>query len=724
MCVTSAAGRVSNHHVRTVLGVTLLHVAVAGASATGARSALTFSCARTNDLYAVLAKGGQRHARHDSPAAAVDRAPENSAVLVLADGYPGQRTRVDAATLEIAAKKKLRLYLEFPESLPGVEIGAPRATVWERGVVASDDFGSALPKMRLLAIHDCHFLPVTASKPMLAVARVAGYDTAVFGLPKQSFPILFELPERKLLLATTKLSSFVTGRYAPVEDWRAVWEGILRRLDPQHAPHRLAFTPAVRTMFAAGENLPRHFERRALDRAANWMFNSRLLVPSAREAAIKKALLGNEETTPLPPANVAVGDGSFGILEGYASGIRHDGTQLQRLPLRADCSAESAMVLAFDAALNQAKRSRMVASNLLDFVYFNSGTCQGVRADPKHPAFGHIGWGDVAPAWMIANYGDDNGRAMLATLLAGACLKSDRWDDAVAKALLANFRTTGKLGFRGDRIDLAPLAQNGWKAYRDDAPVNYSPHFESCLWACNLWAYRQTDFRPLFDKTTNAIAMTMRAYPAQWRWQDNIERARMLLCLAWLVRLEDTPEHRGWLKRVATDLIQRQQPNGALREQFNTSAPGHFRIPQSNEAYGTTETPLIQQNGDPVSDQLYVGGFALFGLHEAVAATGDAESRKAEDKLAEFLCRVQIRSKKFPWLDGWWFRAFDDRRWEAWASSADVGWGAWSLEAGWAQAWTVATLGLRQKQTSFWDFTQTSHVAKPFEKWRAAMLEE
>lgn len=706
------------------LGTLLVWLGLVAFPASPAKAALTFSCAPTNDLFVALAKAGSRPARFDSPMAAVRGAAADSAVLILADGYPEHRTSVDAELLETAAAENLWLYVEYPTSLPGLEFGAARGTTWERGVVASDAFGDALPKLRLLALHECRFLPVTAENPWLVLARVAGYDTAVFGLPKESFPVLFELPERKLLVAMTKLSGFVTGRFAPAEDWRVVWQTILRQLDPKHAPHRLVCEQAVRTAFASDEKLPRNFERRALDRAANWIFNSRLLVPASRDAAIKQALLRNEETTPLPRANTPVGDGSLGILEGYASGIQPDGAQLQRLPLRADCSVESAMVLALDAALNREPRSRSVASNLLDFVYFNSGICQGPRADPKHPAFGHIGWGDVAPAWMIANYGDDNGRAILATVLAGAWLKSDRWDESLAKALLANFRTTGKLGFRTDRIDLAPLEQQGWRPYRDHAPVNYAPHFEAALWACNLWAYRQTGFRPLLDKTTNAIAMTMKVYPAQWRWQDNMERARMLWCLAWLVRLHDTPEHRGWLKQVATDLIKQQQPCGALHEQYNVTDGGHYQIPASNEAYGTAETPLIQQNGDPVSDQLYVGGFALFGLHEACAATGDAELRRAADKLAEFLCRIQIRSEKFPWLDGWWFRAFDDRRWEAWASSADVGWGAWSLEAGWAQAWTVATLALRQQQTSFWDFTRPSQVAKPFEHWQVIMLEE
>jgi hypothetical protein len=420
----------------------------------------------------------------------------------------------------------------------------------------------------------------------------------------------------------------------------------------------------------------------------------------------------------LPPPTRTAGDGSLGILEGYASGIQFDGTQLQRLPLRADCQAESAMVL----ALTGRRSDGRIAFNLLDYTYFNSGMCQGARADPKHPAFGLIGWGDIAPAWLVANYGDDNARTLLSTILVAASLKSDRWDEPVAKALLANFRTTGKLGFRGDRIDLGPLEKNGWKSYHDGAPVNYSPHFEAGLWACNLWAYRQTGYRPLLDRTTNAIAMTMQGYPAKWRWQDNMERARMVLCLAWLVRLNDTEQHRAWLAQVTNDLLKQQQPSGALYEQYHVTDGGHYRIPKSNEEYGTTETPLIQNNGDPVSDQLYGSGFVLFGLHEAVAATGNPEWKRAEDKLAEFICRIQNRSKH-PWLDGWWFRAFDDQRWESWASSADIGWGAWSLEAGWGQAWSVATLGLRERETDFWQFTAKSEVAKPFAKWRDQMLE-
>src|SRR5205085_9861472 len=103
------------------------------------------------------------------------------------------------------------------------------------------------------------------------------------------------------------------------------------------------------------------------------------------------------------------------------------------------------------------------------------------------------------------------------------------------------------------------------------------------------------------------------------------------------------------------------------------------------------------------------------------AACGDANLKHAENNLADFLCRIQSRSEKQPYLDGGWFRAFDYKRWDYFASSADAGWGAWSVEAGWAQAWTAAVLALRQRNTTFWDFTATSHVKDQLDRARAEL---
>jgi hypothetical protein len=700
---------------------------------------LTFSCHANNDLFKLIEDSRRyRITRVETPVEAVERAADGSGALLLADGYPRRRTPVTPELLALARRKKLRLYLEYPSEFPGLKFGETRTTQWERGVVASDFFGGDLPKLRIVAPHDCHFLPVTIDRaPHLVVGRVAGYDTAVYGLAKESFPLLFDANhDGTWLIATTKLSNFVTARFAPAADWKVIWRTILQKLDPWTVPP-LDFTPVVRPAYAKDAPLPKMIERDTFNRAADFYLHSGLLIPPDRKEHIRKLLVAGQETEPrpagaTPPGATPASDGTLGMLEGYASAILHTGGQLQRTPIRADCNAEAAMVLALDAMLNpnttQPSHSspspadtRTVATNLLDYTFGPEMQSLG-RLDPAHPAFGLIAWGAISPAWQVANYGDDNARVLLAAILASSAMNTDRWDEHLLRGLLANLRTTGRIGFRGDRVDIGPLEQHGWRHFHDAQTVNFSPHFESGLWACYLWAYARTGEREFLDRTTTAIGMTMDAYAkTQWRWNDNMERSRMLLCLAWLVRVDDKPKHRAWLDTIATDLLGDQHPCGAIADRLANAGGGHYQIPQSNEAYGTTETPLIQSNGDPVSDQLYTAGFALLGLHEAFAATADAKLKSAEDRLAAYLCRIQVRSEKLPYLDGAWFRAFDFGRWDFWASSADLGWGAWSVEAGWGPAWTAATLALREKQTTFWDITAASRAREQLPKVHADM---
>ena len=196
----------------------------------------------------------------------------------------------------------------------------------------------------------------------------------------------------------------------------------------------------------------------------------------------------------------------------------------------------------------------------------------------------------------------------------------------------------------------------------------------------------------------------------------------MLLPLAWLVRLHDTPEYREWLLAAATDLLRRQDPCGAIAEEVGSAGLGSYGPPQMNAEYGTTEAPLIQRNGDPLSDLLYTTNFALVGLHEASAATGDALYKDGEDRLADFLCRIQIRSEAHDELDGGWFRAFDHQRWAYWASNADAGWGAWSIESGWTQAWITSVLAFRQLGVSYWDLTSGSRIGSTLADLLPVML--
>lgn len=688
----------------STLGLLGAAAGVAGPAASERR--LVFACRQDNDLFRTIAERTKAVQRYDDPKTAFANAPEGSCVFVLADDYPTTRTSIDQEMFDTAAARKLRVFVEYPSRVPGLQLEpATRQIEWERIVVSSALFGEALPRLRILTVHQATFIPCDVKSTLLVAARVAGFDTAIFGLPKTVFPILFELPKQNMIVATTRLSGFIHGRYAPAADWEHVWEYVLTRMgvDPKLA--QLHWPREVAPAYGEKEAMPAEHELQANKAFAEWIRASRLLVGPSSNDSIRKLLSEGVEFRKMPAASDPEATGALGILEGYSSQINADGTQPQRLPLRADCHAESAMALGFD---NDAQSSS-IAANLLDFVYFSSNMCTGPRADVKHPAFGLIAWGDVSAAWLKATYGDDEARTILATLAAAASLRSDKWDLHVMRALLANLRTTGRAGFRGDRIDMPELEQHGWKYFHDREIVNCAPHFESYLWACYLWAYRHTRHAPFLDTAKKGISRTMQGYPKEWRWNDTIERSRMILCLAWLVQVENSPQHAKWLDQVTSDLIRLQQPSGAIQETFNALSPA-FKVPNSNEAYGTDETPLIQNNGDPASDQLYSTGFALLGLHEAYAATKDPALKQAEDRLAEYLCRIQVRSKKHPYFNGSWFRAFDYRRWDYWASSADVGWGPWCIEAGWGQAWTAATLALRSRNTSLWQLTADSNI--------------
>jgi len=675
---------------------------------------IAFCCRADNDLYRVVCANGVPCVRAGSPEEAVRKAAPGGGLLILADGYPERVTTVAASALSAARAKKLRVLVEFPGALPGMDLGEARATQWERAVVSSGFFGAPLSEGRILAIHGCGFVPLRVSdgRVHIAIGRVAGYDRAVFGLPEESWPALVEIADRDLMIATTGLSSFVRGRYGPSSAWGPIWRQILSWLAPGVPVPELRYTPAVRPSYGPDETLPADVELDTFERGVNWYYGSRLLVHKSWLPHLAPSFSRGVEDGPMPPDYLPIGDGSQGLLEGFSAQVAPDGSQRQRFVLRNDCLGESAMALAFSARVAGDARSARVSRDLADFICFDSLIHQGVRADPRHPSFGLMAWGITSYAWERAFYGDDNARAMLGLIATGALLDSERWDESVLEALLANLRTTGPLGFRGDRIDIPDLEANGWKAYGDRQIVNPSPHYESYLWACYLWAYRATGYREFLDKAESAIRLTMEAYPDNWRltYGLTLDRSRMLLCLAWLVRVHDTAEHREWLTRVASDLLRYLDASGALREVLgDLDKPQPSAVP-SNEAYGTAETPLIQENGDPACDMLYSMNFAFLGLHEAVAATGDPTLAAAEDLIARFLCRIQVHSEAHPELDGAWFRSFDYDKWDYWGSSADIGWGAWSIESGWTQAWITSVLALRRMGTSLWDLTSTSRM--------------
>ncbi len=733
--------------------VVLLLVAVQGCATQGQKS-ISLCCKEDNDLYLTLKENKIACIRYNTSAEAINSAGKGSGVLILADGYPEKTTVMDDFLFEKARNKKLRLYVEYPSYLPEVELSTPRGTHWERAVISSDAFAPSLHKLHILAINDCRFVTMKAENADIVIARIAGFDSAVYGLPKETFPVLSEIPQPEdnggLLVATTKLSQFLTARYAPADAWRAIWEHIFEWLQPDKKIPDLKWTSSVRPSYTAEETLPSDIERSALKRGIDWFFNSHLLLhPDMLRQYNKPANPETDRTQDWPYGHrtaamlkdAPIGDGSLGIMEGFDAKIFSDGSQAVHWWNRGDCNGEVAGAMSLAGLELQNPEYMKTAGNIGDWLFFRSMMSLGDRADPQNPAYGLFGWND-SPQYAGSGsmngyavyYGDDNARTMLGMMIAATAQKTDRYDERILRGLLGNLRVSGESGFQPDRIDQGPLEQAGWKHFFNDKndsntrhsekSSSYSPHFQANMWACYLWAYRQTGFDLFLKRAKTAIGMTIAAYPDNWIWTNGIqqERAKMLLPLAWLVRVEDTPEHRGWLRKMANDLLAGQDKCGAIREELGKEGKGSFPPPSSNEAYGVFETPLIQENGDAVCDLLYTSDFAFFGLHEAAAATGEQLYLDAEDKLAKFLCRIQIRSEKHPELDGGWFRAFDFNRWEYWASSGDKGWGAWCIETGWTQSWITAVLGLRQIKSSVWDFTKDSRIEKYFDVLQKQML--
>jgi hypothetical protein len=697
------------------LGTFSAHALAAGES----RPNLIACCKAENDLYRVLVASKIPITRVNTAAEAVAAAAAGDGLLILADGDSPSPVMLPPRFFEEAIAKRLRLYVEFPESLPGLNIGKPRAVAFERLVVSSDFFGPSLRPLRIMGVNGMSFMPapIKAEKAHIVAARVAGVDRAVYGLPEETFPILFEHSQGKVLVATAGLSHFVTGRYAPADAWRSVWAGVLNWLAPGSEFPELKWTPTVRPTFAANETLPADVERTALRRGLAWYRNSKLIPPESRRTEIEKS----PGKLPVPPPDSPDGDGSLGICEAMTGVVRNDGSQLQGTTRRGDCNGESAAALALAAKALGDPKATNTAGNILDYWFNRSGSRVNEWGDPSHGAYGLIAWSLGSPA----NYGDDNARLLLGTMAASQLVGTDHYDRPMMMCLLAQLRTTGRLGFRGDCLYIKQLGREGWQHYFDRKEfVNYSPHMEAYLWACFLWAYERTGYDMFYQRAENAIRMTMKQHTDGWRWTNGLaqERARMMLPLAWLVRVEDTPEHRRWLHTCAEGLCGLQQPCGAIREELGLPGHGMFAPPRVNRHYGLSESPLIQENGDTISDLLYTTNFAFLGLHEAAAATGDAFYRDAEDKLAKFLCRIQTASTAHPELDGGWYRGFDYGRWEYWASNSDPGWGVWCIESGWTQGWITSTFAMRQLNTSLWDFARQSHIEKNFDALRKEML--
>jgi hypothetical protein len=659
-----------------------------------------------NDIGSILKINDFSYRNIPSQLAAVKAAKIGSGVLFVANNYPQKRFSFAKGVRELVAKKKLKIFIEYPQAYTDLHIGNDTIkTQLERAIINTSKI-KGTDSLDLIGIHNAIVVKSTAKNPLIIVAKVAGFDNAQYGISDvPPAPLLFK--QGNVLVATTRLSASITSRFGPVNHLKPVWQYIFKYLDPSVNWQFPNWPLQVKPMHEQAVKLSKNDYDNAIKKGTDWFYKGKFLVhPEWEPLFLKRQGDGSDVAGPPLSRDLPVGDGSLGVLEGHLSRIQMDGTQIYRYWMRADCNAEVAYALS--AISDTSPKQRQVAANLLNYIFKSSNLRGGQKNNPNSAAYGLVGWSTTHPHVL---YGDDNARVILGALGAAANLKDGSWDKYIAEAIIANFRTTGKNGFRGERLDENKLIKNGLKAFSETDLVNPHPHFEAWMWACYLWLYDKTGHKPFLEQSKKAIALTMEKYP-NWKWTNGIqqERARMILPLAWLVRVEDTPQHRQWLALIADKVLENMDSSGAIREELGAATDGRYGATKSNADYGKHEAPLIAVNGDPVADMLYTTNFGFFALNEAAAATGDIKYKNAVDKIAEFLVKIQISSEVHPDLDGGWFRAFDYKRWEYWASNADAGWGAWGTLTGWTQSWIVTTLALQQKNQSLWDISKESKI--------------
>lgn len=707
------------HIFRLPLRVTLfLLIILLSLIEVSGRNKVLFVGNQDNDLYTLLQSNGIEIILCNNLEDAIPYTEYNTPLIVTAYNYPSERVDITEEQYNIIAKSGGRMYIEYPSTVPGHQLSQNTYVgTLERGVVSSDFFGNKLPPLSILGINGCHLIPLNTNNPLITYAKVAGFNIAQFGLKDtESWPLLFI--EKNAMVSTTSLSGFTKGRFGPIDSWKTVWQEITRWLlrDKKISLTEISVDPSP--TYYKDETLPLNALSESIDKGTQWLWNARLFIHPSWEQEIEKYQPkgGDPNLYFGPPINegMLIGDGSRGIMEGHGSHIYYDGTQMYRYFVRGDIQGETAYLLASAASLNKQKGGEYNANaeKLLDYLFYSSGFRGEERNDQNNPAYGLISWSNTH---LGTFFNDDNARCILGVIGASALMDNQRWNRFIVENILANLRTCSRQGFQGNSLDQTDIMHNGWHYYNNRDFINLHPHFESWMWACYLWLFEKTGYTPLLEKAKSGISIMMDAYPNRWKSQNGIqqERARMLLPLAWLVRVEDTPEHRRWLDLIAKKLLESQDESGAIREELgNNESDKHKLLITSNDAYGKNEAPLIDRNGDPVADMLYTCNFSLFALNEAAHATGNPIYYDAVNRLSDFLVRIQVNSNNHKDIDGAWFRAFDYERWDYWASNADNGWGAWCTLTGWIQSWIVATLANIERGDSFWSTTSDMDMSQ------------
>ena len=390
---------------------------------------------------------------------------------------------------------------------------------------------------------------------------------------------------------------------------------------------------------------------------------------AAKKTPLKPAVNGSLilacfSTQKWTATNDVNGDGTFGALEGIISKILFGRLCQPHIPTLPAMIAATPVAMASGRARARSENRPFYTDKAAQYrrLHFRPQriSARAKRDDPTSPTYGMISWSSGSRRKYF--FGDDNARARSwasspspppTTTIAGTKDSSPPSSPTSAIPAPTPYRAT----ISGNNSS----SNSAGNITGSRTTSRLAPHFESWIMACYLWLYGQTGFKPLLERTRAGIKVMMEAYPKRWKWTNGIqqERARMLLPLAWLVRVDDTPEHRAWLNKMADDMLASQDQCGAIREELGDIGQGIYGAPKSNEAYGTAEdAPSSRKKWrsrlrSPIHIQF------RFGLPDRKPRRRDRRPQTrthAAAKLEEFIIRCQINCPDQPTLEAGWFR--------------------------------------------------------------------
>ena len=455
-------------------------------------------CERDNDLVKLLEDNGIFF-KLTQVEAALSSAVNGDAVAILAGGYPCDNVIPDA--WQQAAAAGVRLLLEYPATVNGIEFDAAASFGFRRTVAMPDAIGG-LNGGTIMVQHTAFCRAVkTTLKPLLAAAKVAGYRNAIFGLPDEITPLLFKHPQYdNVLIINTCFSNFRRGRFTPQPDWLKVLRYLVGFLSPESAAENIDYDMTVRPVYSADTPITAELEKRAFTNNIDFLSHY---------------MLGSYHNTGLL------------VAEGYCAEIFPDGSQLRRQLTRTDCTGEVAMVYALDFALHKSPISADRTAKIVDNLFMAGNCC----SDRESPMYGQFTFFENTPAY----YCSGNARSCMGAMLAAACLNEHKWDKGVLRNLLGGWKLNNKSGFRQPRFDDPESFADGKDAayYQNEDFEHLSPHYQASMLAGLLLGWKLTGWDKFMIPVKRAVNRLMEVYPKlKWTNGQSQEVARLLMTVA------------------------------------------------------------------------------------------------------------------------------------------------------------------------------------------------